>query len=76
MLADQDDVFVQSTEQTQASRISGKSEQLLNGTCSLKIDAVREEDFGMWSCTLVDATGAVLTAELEVGAGESSLRDF
>ena len=72
MFVDQDDVFVQATEQTLVGRISSVTDQLINGTCSVKIDTVREEDFGMWSCTLVDATGAVLTSELEVGAGESS----
>ena len=54
-------------EQTNTYQTSTfEEEEPQNGSCSLRIGPMTKEDFGMWSCTLVDQAGAVLTGQVTV----------
>ena len=51
-------------------RISTSAHKLQNGKCQLSIGAVKAEDFGTWSCTLLDQTGAVFAGEVNIMEGK------
>ena len=44
--------------------------RLENGTCSLHIEPITEDDFGVWSCTLIGQTGAVFTGQVTISKEE------
>ena len=55
---------------TLMQRISTSAHKLQNGKCQISIGAVTAENFGTWSCTLLDQTGVVFTGEVNIMEGK------
>ena len=70
----QKDAVAQSVGHAEIDRISVFGDGLQNGTCSLRIESITEEDFGTYACTLFDEAGVLLTGQVEIYAeGKSGI---